>query len=149
MCGTATRDQSRPPFRVAYSATHCDSPQGSPAASHPTAGESQDALSATDRVGSGCGTYCLTAGVGDVLWDVVTDGFGCPAVDPVDPEPQPVTPSTAVMAVAATDVATDRVIHPPRDVLVTLTPAWHYDDADVLRCAPRLRDHGVGVGPTP
>src|SRR3954462_1277709 len=113
MCGTATRDQSRPRFRVANSATHRESPQGSPAASHPMAGESQDALSATNRVGSGCGTYCLTAGVGDVAWDPAGDGVGWPAVDPFDPELQPETASSAVKAAAATDLATDRVIDPP------------------------------------
>src|SRR5881409_3458249 len=103
MCGTATRDQSRPLFRVAYSATHWESPQGSPAASHPTAGESQDSLSATRRDSSGCGTYCLTAGDGDVPWDPLGDGVGWPAVDPVDPELQPPMAISAPKAVAASD----------------------------------------------
>ena len=146
MCGTATRDQSRPLFRVAYSATHWESPQGSPAASHPTAGESQDALSATNRVGSGCGTYCFTAGVGDVLCDPLGDGVGRPAVDPVDPEPQPATASSAVMAAAATGLATDRVIDPPprRPLWMTLTPAFRLPE----RIAKAWRPGDFGIAPT-
>src|SRR3954449_1421185 len=46
-------------------------------------------------------------------WDPLGDGVGWPAVDPVDPEPQAERASSALKAVAATDVATDRVIDPP------------------------------------
>src|SRR4051812_25740725 len=139
MCGTATRDQSRPLFRVAYSATHWESPQGSPAASHPTAAESQDALRAIERVGSGCGTYCLTAGLGDVPWDPLGAGGGCPAVDPVDPELQPETASSAVKAAAATDLATDRVIDPPprRPPLIDVNARIQVARANRESLAPR------------